>query len=131
MGRRTRQPGSFAVSQRYPPSVRLRSRREYSPVQERGRRVSTKLLTVLALPNAGPSDRLGIIASRKFGNAVVRNRAKRRLREVFRRREPDQPSTGSRTLDIVVIPRRESIVAVLPAIAADFEAAVQRLRGMK
>ena len=30
-------------------------------------------------------DRLGIIASRRFGGAVVRTRAKRRLREAFRR----------------------------------------------
>jgi ribonuclease P protein component len=120
------------VSHKYPSSVRLRSRREFVPVQEHGRRVSSKYMTVLGRAGSGVSDRLGIIASRKFGGAVQRNRAKRRLREVFRRQDPMTVSMrGLPPLDIVVIPRRESLAASIEAIEAEFQSAVRKLRGMK
>jgi ribonuclease P protein component len=88
-------------------------------------------MTVLGQPNAGPVDRLGIIASRRLGGAVTRNRAKRRLREVFRHSVPETASNRSTTLDLVVIPRRELIAAPLSAIEADFSTAVRRLRGSR
>ena len=111
--------------------MRLRSRREFVPVQEQGRRVSSKYMTVLGRAGSGTSDRLGIIASRKFGGAVQRNRAKRRLRDLFRRQDPvNVVARGLRALDIVVIPRRESQTAPIEAIEAEFKTAVRKLRGM-
>ena len=92
--------------------------------------MSTRLLTLVARPSATGSDRLGIIASRKLGGAVVRNRAKRRIREVFRRRAIDEAASG-RPLDIVAIARRELVAVPLAALAADFHAALQRLRGVR
>jgi putative membrane protein insertion efficiency factor len=62
-------------------------------------------MTCFALPNEVGSPRLGIAASQKIGNAVIRNRAKRLVRELFRGRKP---LTG---IDIVVIPRREMVDA--------------------
>ena len=43
-----------------------------------------RYLVVFALPGAGEVCRLGITATRKIGGAVVRNRARRRIRELFR-----------------------------------------------
>jgi ribonuclease P protein component len=98
-------------------------------VQNHGRRVATRFMTVLAQPGHASRDRLGIIASRRLGGAVVRNRAKRRLREIFRRQSADRPSPGNeRPLDLVVIPKRELLSAPFPALSADFQAAVRRLR---
>ena len=91
--------------------------------------MATRFMTVLAHPNQGSRDRLGIIASRRLGGAVVRNRAKRRLREIFRRQHPDMPTSGNEhPLDLVVIPKRELVSAPFPALSADFQAAVRRLR---
>ena len=109
--------------------VRLRARAEFTVVQETGRRVATPYVTLLGLGNTLDRDRLGIIASRRLGGAVVRNRAKRRLRELFRQTEPDQAAArGARCMDVVAIPRRELIRATHTALQSVFQNALDRLR---
>ena len=61
--------------------------------------------TLFFLPNDLGRKRLGIIASRKVGNAVARNRAKRKIREIFRRHK----NLGQRDMDIVVISARKLV----------------------
>lgn len=117
------------MSVRFGPTVRLRSREEFEQVQQGGRRVATRYLVLLGRPNRLDHDRLGIIASRKFGNAVKRTRAKRRLRELFRREEPDRSAArGFEPLDVVAIPRRELLAAEFSDARVDFRAALGRLR---
>ncbi|MCC5877360.1 MAG: ribonuclease P protein component [Candidatus Sumerlaeia bacterium] len=68
------------------PEQRLHSRKEYDLVFQQGRRCSRPLLVVFCLPHGdgdGPA-RLGMAVSRKVGKAVVRNKVRRRLREIFR-----------------------------------------------
>jgi ribonuclease P protein component len=116
------------LSEPFRPDSRLRHRGEFLAVQTNGRKVAARFVTLLALPNTCGHDRLGIIASRKLGGAVVRNRAKRRLREVFRRR---RVTDAAPPLDIVAIPRRDGHDAVFGLLASDFEAALGRLRGRR
>lgn len=56
-------------------------------------------MTIHAHPNEVPAARLGITASRKVGKAVIRHRAKRRVREIFRCWEGRAELSG---LDVVV-----------------------------
>jgi ribonuclease P protein component len=93
---------------------RVRRRPEYEAIYEQGRRLSGRLMTVFVQPNELGRARLGIAATRKLGSAVIRNRAKRLVREVFRRNKPP----GG--LDIVVIPRRELIEADYAHVEAEF-----------
>ncbi|HEY1389508.1 MAG TPA: ribonuclease P protein component [Ktedonobacterales bacterium] len=69
---------------------RLRSPRDFQRVRAQGRRVSgaVLLLGYAARSASGDSNltRIGFSVSRRVGGAVVRNRVKRRLREVMRRR---------------------------------------------
>jgi ribonuclease P protein component len=64
--------------------------------------------------------RLGIAATRKIGGAVQRNRAKRLIREVFRRNKI------AKGLDIVIIPKREFLDASLSTLEADYRNVVER-----
>jgi ribonuclease P protein component len=119
------------LSERFGPAVRIRQHAEFAVVQETGRRVATKYVTLLGKANALGRDRLGVIASRRLGNAVVRNRAKRRLRDLFRRLRPDEAGLGGRpTLDVVAIPKREFLSESMTLLTLDFRAAVRKLRGV-
>ncbi len=62
---------------------------------------SDRVLVVRGVPNGLCYARLGIVAGRKLGKAVRRNRVKRWIREAFRRNK-DRIPPG---LDLVVIPR--------------------------
>jgi ribonuclease P protein component len=93
--------------------------------------VTSRYLIVLSLPSPRSVDRLGIIASRRLGGAVLRNRTKRRLREIFRQSEARvRGADRGGALDLVVIPRRE--VAVLPfdALATEFRRVLDRSRAV-
>ena len=101
---------------------RIRRRAEFRQVYERGTRIHGRYSTLFVLPNKQVSGRLGIAATKKLGGAVQRNRAKRLIREVFRR---NKISAG---LDVVVIPRRELLEASLTALETDYRAALARRR---
>ena len=113
-----------------PRARRLRRRTEFQRVFDTGRRVHGRYFTIIALPGAGDrgvetdgsaSMRLGIVASRRLGGAVVRNRAKRLIREVFRTEAPFKPA-----LDLVVIPKAALLEAPWSAVRDDFRAVLRR-----
>ena len=104
----------------FPPARRIRHRPEFLKVYEHGERVRARLMTVMALQNTLGYSRLGIAATRKMGGAVVRNRAKRLVRELFR--HADVPPG----LDIVVIPRLDMLDADIRAVESEFRNALQR-----
>lgn len=58
---------------------------EYRTIMKHGLKHQTTHFTLFMNKNNKENHRLGIVASRKTGNAVIRNRAKRAIREYFRK----------------------------------------------
>ena len=77
---------------------RLRARKLYLEVYERGHRVPGSFFVLFGLPGGTKKSRLGITATKKFGHAVARNRIKRVVREVFRKNR----GLAASPIDVVV-----------------------------
>jgi ribonuclease P protein component len=105
---------------RFRPAEHIRRRADFEQAYNTGTRVSGRFMTVFARATAEPTGRLGIAATRKIGGAVIRNRAKRLVRELYRHHKPD------RTLDVVVVPRREFLDAPYTTLEREFSALLER-----
>lgn len=95
-------------SQSFPKTLRLLRRPEFRRVYEEGRRGNARVCTIFYRSNGLPRTRFGVTTPKALGKAVLRNRIRRRLREVFRRNYTKIP-TG---WDVVLNPR--PLVADLP-----------------
>ncbi|HEY4228790.1 MAG TPA: ribonuclease P protein component [Thermoanaerobaculia bacterium] len=112
------------VSEKFSRDDRLRKRREFEECYASGVRVSGRHVQVFVL--AEPSRdrlRLGISVPKRVGNAVVRNRVRRRLREIFRRSRGLFPGRGAA---IVVNARASASAAPFSELSEDFTRAVSR-----
>lgn len=111
---------------------RLRRRPEFLRVQRNGRRFATPGLVLQACPvpqpaSSGATDDIGIgfTASKKVGNAVARNRARRRLKALVREH---LPTAAKRGVDYVVIARQGTIARPWPDLQQDLMTALKRLK---
>lgn len=82
-------------------------------------------MTMFVRKSGNDHARLGIAATRKIGGAVIRNRAKRLTRELFRHHKP------STALDIVVVPRREFLDAPYPSLEREFDVLLERAQSAR
>lgn len=113
---------------------RLTQRRDFLAAAEHGRRFRSSAFSVQVrdLPPGEPRDggetkglRLGLTASRKTGNAVKRNRIRRRLRAAA---EAALAAQAGRPCDIVIVARPETLTAAFDRLVADLSVAVDRAR---
>ena len=77
---------------------------------------------------AGPEPRFGFTVTKKMGNAVKRNRIKRRLREAARKIGPLHALAGH---DYVLISREKALTCAFDAIERDMEFAFSKIPSMK
>ncbi len=89
----------LARGEAFPRRRRISARRDFTATYAEGRRLPGRLVVVFARPLPGEG-RLGVTATRKTGNAVARNRARRRVREIYRRWRARSPLAMG--LDVVV-----------------------------
>ncbi|MGC3999749.1 MAG: ribonuclease P protein component [Anaeromyxobacter sp.] len=105
-------------------AARLRRRRQFLEVQQRGRRLYSGEVLVLALDSGAPGPRIGITVSSRVGNAVERNRVKRWVREAWREIRADLPA-----IDIVLIARPPAVSMGLPGARRALACARDALAG--
>ncbi len=103
----------------FPKTARLLRRAEFLKVQERGQQIAAECVLALVLENARPdrATRVGFTVSSKVGNAVVRNRIRRTLRELTRTRREALP----KGLDMVLIARQSAARAEWPAFVRAYD----------
>jgi ribonuclease P protein component len=111
------------TGQGLPKTARIRRRGEFLTFGRKAERARTEHLVVLARASAGGTSRLGVTVSRKIGGATVRNRLKRRLREVFRR-HPDRPRWQH---DVVIIAKEGAGSLPFADVQQQFTAALASL----
>ena len=102
--------------------ARLRRKPDFAAVQRGGLRWSNHLFTLRALPNDSDTARFGFIVSKRVGNAVVRNRVRRRLREIARAEEV--PGGW----DLLIIARAKSADASFPSLRDAYRGLLRRGR---
>jgi ribonuclease P protein component len=86
---------------RFGKAARLRHRQEFLRAQAQGKRFHTPHFGVTLAPMAEDHPRLGLVATRRMGKAVRRNRVKRLLREFFRRHQAGLPA-----FDLVIMAKK-------------------------
>ena len=102
---------------------RLRKRREFEECYASGVRVSGRHLQLFLLARQDAENpRIGISVGRRSGGSVVRNRIRRRVREIFRRGRQGLP-VG---LQIVVNIKPSAATAEFSALAEDYFSALTR-----
>ncbi|MXO75082.1 ribonuclease P protein component [Altererythrobacter aerius] len=89
----------------------------------RGLRVARPGFVLLAHPNGGRGKRFGVTVTKKIGNAVVRNRMKRRFRELLRTQLPD---AGLADHDHVLIGRDGGVERDFGKLSEELAAALAR-----
>lgn len=109
----------------FPASARLKRRADYQKVYKHGVRVTGRHVVLFLLQSREREGRFGVTASRRIGGAVVRSRAKRRLRELFRLQLRDGAGSAH---DIVANARRSSATAPWSELEEDFKRCLRRGR---
>jgi ribonuclease P protein component len=90
-------------------------RGEFDAVYRAGKRRSGSHFTVFFRANQMPQSRFGFSIKKGLGGAVVRNRIRRRIREIIRCRRMEIPAGW----DIVIHPKNAALRAEFPALTAD------------
>jgi ribonuclease P protein component len=114
---------SGEASAKFPKSDRILKRDVFRRVYEEGRKLQFSYFTAFVLPKKTPQPRIGITTTRKTGNSVQRNRARRLVREAFRKNKWLVPHG----VDIVINVKQALVGAVYTEFENEFITFLQRV----
>jgi ribonuclease P protein component len=106
-------------------AMRLRRQSDFESIRQQGRRLTwgCLILNFRTLPS-GSGVRLGVVTSRRVGGAVIRSKARRWLREVFRTHQ----HSLAKPVDMVLIARPSLASKDYQGVEMDFLAALRHVR---
>lgn len=110
-----------------PRSVRIRRTKEIRALLDRGKRKRTRMVDVFLAPSPGPFSRLGLVVPKHGHGIVERNRLKRRLRELGRRRVLPGLRARAEAADVLIRARGAAYGASFEELTREVVAAVEAL----
>jgi ribonuclease P protein component len=107
----------------FPKTSRLLKHADFDLVYQNGKRQFSGHMTVFSLRRAAGAPRVGFTVGRVLGNAVVRNRIKRRLREAVRRNLPALPGP----VDLVINPKKSVLTLEFAQLESEIAKAFEKI----
>ena len=104
-------------------TVTIKTNHEFRRLYQKGKSAVTPFMVVYCRPNRLGHNRLGITTSVKLGKAVVRNRCRRRIREVYRLARPGM----KQGYDLVIVARSRCYDGRWDKLTAAWEKALGQL----
>ena len=104
-------------------TVTIKQNHEFRRLYNKGQSAVTPSMVVYCRKSRLGHNRLGITVSTKLGCAVKRNRARRRLRELFRLAQPEM----KQGYDVVIVARTRAVTLAHKKLQADFDRALEQL----
>ena len=93
---------TYPLNSHFPGGLRIRKSSDFKKIFEKGKKFSSEHYTIIFIPNSLGFPRLGIVlGKKKINRAVKRNRAKRIVREVFRKNK-----SAFNSLDVLILPKK-------------------------
>jgi ribonuclease P protein component len=111
------------MDERLTPQERIRKKKEFLALYKTGSRYRGKHFHLVYRANSFEFPRLAVVVSKKVGNAVTRNKIKRRIRALFRRNK----SLFKKPMDVVLIAKIEIQDLSVSDLSAAFFSALERI----
>lgn len=111
------------MDENFTPQERIRKKKDFLHLYKKGKRYRGKYFILIYLSNELTFSRVAVVASKKLGNAVQRNRTKRWLHTLFRRNK----ELLEKPFDLIFIPRKEIHEAKWQNLADDYQSALKSL----
>jgi ribonuclease P protein component len=115
------------MSESLPLRERIRKKKDFIILYRKGNRYRAKYFNLIYLSNTLAYSRVGVVASRKVGNAVTRNKAKRWMRELYRRNK----DLFAHPIDLLMVAAAEIKAASWAELDEQYHRAVRAIFGKK
>lgn len=105
------------------PQERIRKRKDFLYLYKKGKRYRGKYFNLIYLSNDFSFSRMAVIVSKKVGNAVKRNKIKRKIRALFRRNKGFLKTPH----DIIIIAKKEIVESSWITLQGDYFSALESI----